>query len=135
MRLLELSTENQKKVASLVEFASLPENRYKPTIADWVPGDRPEYTRHINTYRLVFTVTEMPDGTLYRHMTLSVPAGGKLPNPLVAFTLATWCGFTGGEVKNDVTLRPGADWGIGTGDDHVIFGQKVPAPHENITGS
>lgn len=126
MRQLGLSDESKKAIESLVEFASRPENHYRVGTSKWDPGDRPEFVHHVNTFRLVFTVTD-GRGVLYRHMTVFAPAKSKMPNPLVAFTLATWCGFTGGKRKEKVTIKPGPDWGIGAHKKHhcIVLTQKI----------
>lgn len=113
MPALLLTPETRKDIDSLVEHASRPENRYKPSVSRWVPGDRKEFVRVIPVdYRLVFTLTELPNGEVYRHMSLSVPRKGKWPNEIVTFTLATMCGFTGGKMQNDMTVGPGSDWRV-----------------------
>jgi len=110
MRPLILSGENKLKAAKIVEYAEKPEHYYKPP-ADWVPGDQPEYTCKLDTFRCVFTITE-GEGKRYRHLTISVP-GPNLPNVTAAYTIATWFGFTGATMEGDVAVRPGQDWYMG----------------------
>lgn len=108
MRALSLSDENRQQITSLVDFASRPENLYRPGMGP-VPGDVPGYVRHIDSYRVVFTLTEVD-----RHLSVSIPAPpGRLPHPYALFTIATWCGFTGGQIVEGVTVEPGADWVVG----------------------
>ena len=128
MGVLVLSEPNKEALHSLVAFASRPEN-YFMIGADWVPGDRPDYVRIVDSYRVVFTVSVGLEGNLFRHMTLSARMG-KLPNPTVVFTLATWCGFEGGIEENGVTVKPGADWLMGVHEKElcVVIAQPIAVP-------
>lgn len=110
MRLLQLSPENRAKVDVVVEFASRPENVFDIAKAEFIPGDRPEYTVDVDTYRCVFTISCI-DGLRFRHLSMSVRGErGALPNRLAAFTIATWFGFTGATMEKDVAVKPGPYW-------------------------
>lgn len=112
MQFLPLTPEIKKDIDGLVEFASRPENRYKPGVSEWVPGDRKEFVRDLFLYRLVFSLTEAPDGSVYRQMSLSYRRREKLPNEIATFTIAAMCGFTGGKTVEGATTSPGPDWQI-----------------------
>jgi hypothetical protein len=109
MGMLELSDENRKQAQSLKEFAEQPENRFVIGRSSFVPGDRSEYVRYLNNYRCVFTLTEH-ESRVFRHLSISVPAPNRLPHQMSAFTIATWFGFTGAPMQEDVATGPGLDW-------------------------
>lgn len=109
MRILDLGPENREKAGKLAEFASRPENHYVVGDSAFIPGDRPEYVVVLGTVRCVFTMTRA-NGKLYRHLSLSVP--GALPNEILAYTIATWFGLTGADVRQNVAVAPGPDWQI-----------------------
>ena len=67
----------------------------------------PDYVVLLDSVRCVFTMTRA-SGKLFRHLSLSVP--GAIPGEVLAYTIATWFGFTGAEVREDVAVGPGADW-------------------------
>jgi hypothetical protein len=127
IRMLALSPENKKTAEAIVEYASKPEHYYKPP-TDWVPGDQPEYTCRINDYRCVFTITEQKDGKRFRHLSMSVPAAGKLPNVVAACTIATWFGFTGAPMYEDIATRPGLDWQVHISEEErcIVLAQLLP---------
>jgi hypothetical protein len=124
MGYLQLSPENQALAKQLVEFASKPENFYRPP-SDVVPGERLEYTCHIDSYRCVFTITEI-GGARYRHLSISI-RGPNLPAPVAAFTLAGWFGFTGAVLEGGISAMPGTDWhvDINEEDNCIILAQEI----------
>lgn len=109
VRPLFLTPENKDKAAQVLEFAERPENWYHHPGSSWVPGDRSEFVTRIDTYRCVYTHT-VSRGRHYRHLSISVPAREKFPNPVAVFTLATFFGFTGARMVEDVAAEPGTDW-------------------------
>jgi hypothetical protein len=127
MRMLNLSTENKARAQRVLDHATKPENRYKPP-CNWVPGDRPEFVARIDTYRCVFTITEFPDGKLFRHLSISVPNRKAQPNVIAACTLATWFGFTGAPMHEGIATRPGIDWQVGLSEEEhcVVLAQLLP---------
>lgn len=127
MRMLDMSEENRKQVQSLKDFAEKPENRFVVGESSFVPGDRSEYVRYLNNYRCVFTLTEH-EGRVFRHLSMSVPTPNMLPNKIAAFTIATWFGFTGATMHDDVATGPGPDWQFGAAenDNCVVFFQELP---------
>lgn len=94
MRVLVIGNKEREAAQKLVEFASKPENHYVPgPEVKWVPGDHPEYVLHLGDYRCVFTITE--DHGLWRHLSISVPARGKLPHFAATEEIAHLFGITG----------------------------------------
>lgn len=106
--MLDLGPENRERARKLAEFAARPENHYVVGESKFIPGDVPDYVIQLDTIRCVFTMTQA-NGKLYRHLSLSVPGG--LPNPAIAYTIATWFGFTGAKIRHeDIAMGPGDDW-------------------------
>ena len=99
----------KEAVASLVLFAQEEENWYRLQQDKWIPGHREEYCVHLNNYRCVFTHTVV-EGVRHRHLSISIP-GKNYPNPIAFYTIATWFGFTGAKMLNDVAIEPGK-WGF-----------------------
>jgi hypothetical protein len=94
MRTLRIDDKARAKIARLVEHAK----NHPYRLGDPVPGDNPDFVVHLDTYRCVFTFTvaDAPDDDfIFRHLSISVPAEGKYPHPMAAFTIATLFGFTG----------------------------------------
>jgi hypothetical protein len=131
MRPLLITPTTRQEMQDLVDFASRPENWYKVGTSNWFPGERPEFARNLDTFRVVFSMTEIPDEGLYRHVSVSIPPGTRhpLPNPVAVFTIAKMCGFTGGkEPSEGVITEPASDWMISTArepDPCIIVAQKV----------
>lgn len=117
--------ENKKKIQQLVDYASKPENYYYPDTEGTVPGDISEHVANLSGIRCVFSLTVL-NNVAYRHLSLSGPEKGELPNATVSFTIATWFGFTGARVDNDVSVAPGR-WQMGSSEDHLalIFAQDI----------
>jgi hypothetical protein len=101
-RPLVIDDTARAKVAAVLAHAE--KNHYReggPT-----PGDDPRFVAHLDTYRAVFSFTNVKSRT-YRHLSISVPAKGY-PNPIAAFFIADLFGFTGYD-QNTPTL-PGTTW-------------------------
>ena len=116
MRALVISPEQVERVNDLVGYVSRRENWYRPGESDFVPGDRPEYSIDLNTYRCVFSITELPiDGIMFRNLSVSVPVAGKLPNEIAVWNIAVLFGFTGAKKADgtDIVVGAGCDWTIG----------------------
>ena len=114
--ILFISPEERARVEAVARHAERPENLYLPGKSDWTPGDTADFGCNVGSYRLVFTITQDAEGT-YRHLTVSSARG--YPSRLAVFTLATWCGFTGGKVDDNgvgFTLLPGPFWMFGAHD-------------------
>lgn len=109
------------KVAAVLEHASKHHYRLGPGVP--APGDDPRFVARLDSYRAVFTFTQLKD-TLWRHLSVSVP-GPKYPNPAAVFTIAELFGFTGWDGK---TLNKFPDGWLGqvNEQDHcVVVGQPV----------
>lgn len=92
IRALIIKPEVKDAVQGIVDFASKPENWYHPMEGASPPGDDPRYCILLNTYRCVFSFTESR-GSIYRHLSVSVPVKGKLPNPVAFNEVAKLFGF------------------------------------------
>lgn len=115
MRPLLIGDEQIRQIQSVVEFASRPENRYVPGVTS-TPGLLPQLTMYLPIgYRCVFSFTQV-DAGLYRHLSVSVDAACKLPNPHAVAELAKRFGFTGERDK---------DWECGINDDEPFCVQAV----------
>lgn len=127
MRPLTLSDGNKDKATEVVAFAERPENWYHAGRVAWTPGDRSEYVTVLDTYRCVYTHTVW-EGRHFRHLSISVP-GGRWPSPIAVFTLATFFGFTGADIEDEVATVPGLDWDINMDDDEqciVVVQEQAP---------
>lgn len=102
MRMLVINDEVRARAAEIVAYAEA--HPYKPP-HDRAPGDDPNLSMEINTYRAVFSRTIL-DGVEFRHLSISVP-GGKYPGPEAAFMIADLFGFTGWDIEaNEIP----SDW-------------------------
>ena len=121
MRPLLIDDEARSKVNAVIAYAM--EHPYTPYVSP-IPGDDPGFVAYLNTYRCVFTFTRA-QGMVYRHLTISVPAKDKYPNPIAAFMIAELFGFTGyNEKEPDI---PGPNWmcDIKREDNCVIIAQET----------
>lgn len=128
MRMLQLSPENRLEAQRVVNYASKPEHYYSPP-TDWCPGDQPEYTCRIDSFRCVFTITDDKEhGKILRHLSISIPNPNAQPNQFAVYTLATWFGFTGAQMQEDVAVAPGKDWQVGLHEtEHcIVLAQLLP---------
>jgi len=110
MRPLVLSPEITARIAAQVEWANRPENRYRAGVDPEPPGDNPAYVMLLeHGFRVVYSRTLAPDGSEWRHLSISVE-GTKYPNQFAVYTIATLFGFTGGNQELDTTVKPGPSW-------------------------
>jgi len=95
IRPLMITPEVEKAVQKIVDFSAEKANWYRPGQEDVPPGDKPGHGIMINTYRCVFSVTEMPDSTIWRHLSVSVTGGdpNAYPNPAAFNMIAQLFGF------------------------------------------
>lgn len=115
MRALILDDAAKLKAEMIMRHALL--HPYTPGPKAKTPGDDPNFVGEFDTYRVVFTFTWNAK-KLFRHMSVSVPAEGMLPNPYAVFSLAELFGFEGWDGKS---LQPGGNWQIGVHDnEHCI---------------
>ncbi len=100
LRVLVIGEAEKEAAAKLVAFATKPENFYSPFAkqnADAVvkiPGNDPNHVLQLGDYRCVFTITITPSGK-FRHLSISVPAEDKLPNPHAVMEIAKLFGIQG----------------------------------------
>lgn len=114
MRALVIDDLAKAEVKRVKDFSLKPENHY---IADKTgfsfqrpPGDDPRHVAQLNTYRCVFSITEI-DGKNWKHLSISIPNSGKTyANPIAAFSIAELFGFSGWDGHTTNSLPE--DWAI-----------------------
>jgi hypothetical protein len=122
----------EESMATVVEVANRQElaaeiNRNRERIfppVESVPGADAHYVVELNTFRCVFSFTQIgPPGTLYRHLSVSIP-GEKYPGPLAFYTIAELFGFTGWDGESE---EPAKDWLLDLNrDEHcLVLAQKI----------
>jgi hypothetical protein len=124
MRMLVIDAEAKLKAMNILEYASKPEHFFIVgpggvlPFPQTRPGENPNLTVYLNTYRCVFSFTkETATGKVYRHLSVSVPSG-KYPNPFAVYEIATLFGFTGWD---GVSEKPPEGWGGKVDEeDHCI---------------
>lgn len=116
IRPLLIDDTQRQAVKHLVEFAKNPDAWYIVGQSKWIPGDNIEYVLHLNSYRCVFTYTLVPNGSLYRHLSVSIP-GKEYPHPIAVYQLAHMFGFTGGSVQHGICIGPSVNWAISVNRD------------------
>jgi len=104
IRPLIIDDAARAQVARIIAYAM--DHPYRPGGGS-IPGDDPGHVAILNTYRCVFTFTHI-GGRVLRHLTISVPASGKFPNPVAAFMIAELFGFTG--YDNGEPFKPAPGW-------------------------
>lgn len=96
--------------------AEKPENIYRPGRMP-PPGDNPAFVMMNGTYKIVFSLTQTPNGVI-RHLSVSTSAKGRLPLPVAVWTVAHLLGFTGASPdERQVVSEPGPTWGCYVEDD------------------
>jgi hypothetical protein len=121
MRPLIIDAVARAKIAHLIEHAE--EHHYHAGV-DPTPGDNPAFVIHLDTYRVVFTFTQS-QGKLWRHLSISVPAEGKFPNPAAAFMIAQEFGFTGWDGRSVHRIPDGWMCDMNTADNCIVLAQEV----------
>jgi len=97
LRVLIIDNEAKSRATEVLDFASKPENIYRPGPKVKAPGDNPNYVMNIGDFRVVFSLTESQiDQMIYRHLSISVPDRNRFPNPVVVNEVIQLFGFTGG---------------------------------------
>lgn len=108
---LEQAEQRAKEIAA---YAEQSEHWYRPGQTA-VPGDLPEHVLLNGNIRAVFCWTVNPENPaeVYRHMSVSVQAHGRFPQPPMVWTLAHFFGFTSAKLdpKSKVVMHPAASWG------------------------
>lgn len=145
--MLVISDLNKDKARDMAELASMPEYWYVPGV-NTPPGDVPGL-KHVfdastscafswtYTVRPGYDYEEIaragfnygPWAIIYRQISMRGRKAGTLPHPMVAFTIASWFGLTGGKHSGDeiITQAP-ADWLIGHNkeDSTIVIAQEIP---------
>lgn len=91
--LLVIGPEETQAARELVAFAAEEANWYQPDLAQPPPGENPKHCLQLNDFRCVFSITKAPDGSLYRHLSVSVPTPDKFPSPEAFDLIAQLFGF------------------------------------------
>jgi hypothetical protein len=137
---LALTPEAKQRAHELALYAADPAHWFRAGEHRWTPGDRPEYVAQFESFRAVFTFS-VSQGSLWRHLSVSVNKRERLPIPMVVFTIASWFGFTGGvpftggahaPAAEDLILERGEDWIVGIHKEPIpciVLAQRIgPAP-------
>jgi hypothetical protein len=126
MRPLIIDDEARAAVAKVLAHALEEENYYEPGLSAQPPGLDARHVVLLNTYRCVFSITKDPQGNLYRHLSISVPAEGKYPHEFAAMSIAEIFGFTGrhGDSSN---FPDGWHLAVDRDDECVIIAQRLDA--------
>jgi len=129
MRMLVIDDAARQKVVRVLEYAKQHEHWYRPFSGEdhIVPGDNANLQVHLDTYRCVFSYTKIPDGGLYRHLSISVPSI-HYPNVFVGLTIAQMFGFTGWDGQNE-ELPKGWLLDIDKKNHCVVMAQLVSERH------
>jgi hypothetical protein len=101
VRVLVINAEAQAKADAIVAHAM--DRPYRPGPNTPSPADDPNLVARFGDYKTVFTFTHLGD-EIVRHLTISVPAEGKYPNPVAAAELAKLFGFK--EEEGDILMGP-----------------------------
>jgi hypothetical protein len=118
LQILELGDEAKKKVDAIVEFAQQEANWYDPKPGAKPPGLDARYRCFLGTYRCVFSFTiDRRAKKVYRHLSISVPTRGRLPQPPVAVLIAKMFGFTGDAHPDKLVPL---DWMVHVQTDHLV---------------
>lgn len=129
MRLLAIDEGVEARVKEVRRFAGEKENWYRPFAGVdeklRVPGDDERYVVHIEDgYRAVFSITEDPEGRMWRQLSVSVP-GGKYPHPVAVWTIAELFGFEGWDGRSEM---PPKGWMFrkddGAGERCIVVGTR-----------
>lgn len=127
-----IGPEEIKTFEELAEWASKEENWYDVEAAKRgeieAPGEDKRYVRFLGDLQCVFSFTVVKSTKmLYRHLSISVAAPGRMPNLHLSTEIAKMLGFTGGPV----------DWRFGEGrvapeggPRNGVILQEIPYPTE-----
>lgn len=123
MRALVIGDEARAVAALVLEHAR--EHVYRLGAGMPPPGDDPRHVAHINSFRIVYSITEDHDGRRWRHMSISVPSK-KFPHPVAVFMLAELFGFTGWDGSNPE--KPGRGWqlDLNNAEHCIVVAQELP---------
>jgi hypothetical protein len=120
LRALIIDESAKAKAARVIAHAE--KNHYFLGKTTTPPGDDERFVAHLNDYRAVFSFTHS-DGTIFRHLSISVPARGRFPHQAAAFTIADLFGFTGWDHQTIDKLPEG--WIGVTHEDCLVLAQEI----------
>lgn len=126
MQVLLSGPEEQARVREITAYAEAQGHWYKPGVSP-IPGDTPEHSTILGTYRCVFSITVGNDA-LYRHLSISVPQKGRLPLPFVVFEIATMFGLTGWTQDMEDKSPEGWMLHVSQEENCVVIAQKWAPP-------
>jgi hypothetical protein len=108
---LDFAKERAEQIRT---FAENPDNWYRAFQSSAkVPGLHDEYVLESGTIRAVFSWTLVPDGDIFRQMTVSSKNPGKWAQPLIVWTLAHYFGFTGATTnEHDLVEEAASSWQV-----------------------
>jgi hypothetical protein len=116
MRPLVIDADAQAAIRKVRDYAEHPECVYRPSPGVLPPGDDAAHCCIINTYRMVYSVTEA-QGHRFRHLSISVP-GKHYPNEFAVLMLSREFGFPG---WNGTDGKFPSSWKIGLNkDEHCV---------------
>jgi len=104
MQALIIDDEFKSRISQLREFASRPENLYKPGPGAACPGDNPNFVVKSGTIRIVFSLTSFEDTDrpptftgedIYRHVSISANNQRSAPHPILVREILNLLGFVG----------------------------------------
>jgi hypothetical protein len=126
MGVLLLGAELEAEVRRVREHAEKPENIYR--LGGPLPGDNPAFVIRNGTYRIVFSLTQGPGTSVFRHLSVSTVRRGADPNIQIVCTLCHRFGFTGAPLAEtaDVATGLGSDWGVFRDGDAIAVQQRLP---------
>lgn len=119
-------------LSDLAEFATSPDHVHRLGKHGIIPLPHvAEHAFSFGAYRGTFSLTEMPDGVVYRTLVIAQPHG--MPEPGAVTSIAEQLGFTGSRREFDA-IHPGADWqlSLGAGDPgYLMLFQPLPGFGQN----
>jgi hypothetical protein len=126
MRALTIDKASKDKVAAVRAYAEQPMNTWlvgEGGKAADPPGNKPEHTCYLDTYRCIFSITKDSKGT-YRHLSVSIP-DSNYPHPLAAYTIAELFGFTGWDGTTWDRVPESWHIHINSNDRCIVVFQKI----------
>jgi hypothetical protein len=107
LRILIIGPPELEAIARVVDFASRPENLYRPLDpTPKTPGNDPGYMLHLGDFRIVYSLTQSNTVTIFRHLSVSVPNSEMLPHPAAVEAIMERFGFAGGLNNCEVIGHP-----------------------------
>jgi len=89
-----------------------------------LPPDPTAFIARIGSYICIYS-WRVADQKVQRYLSVCTRSPGDGPHAVIAFTLATMFGFTGGSGDEDVTTIPGEDWIISGDQSENGYGVAI----------